>query len=101
MVKSADEAQSVEKPSKSSFFILLAISLHANKNGHMSSYQLLLTAILLVTPIQLRWYINNSRDTKWASVTDFTQQQYSKTGDADFHCFVSSEFFHTLEHFYT
>ena len=56
--------------------------------GHTSSYQLLLTTILLT--VQLRWYINKSCEMKWPSVTDFTWQQHSKR--CQLHHFVSSEY---------
>ena len=78
MVKSADKVQSEEEPSKSkvssfwSPFLYMLIEKWPYL-GHTSSYQLLLTAILLVMPIRLRWYINISHETKWPSVTDFMQ----------------------------
>ena len=62
MVKPADEAQSEEEPSKSkvssfwSSFLYMLIEKWAQL-GHTSPYKLLLTAILPVMSVQLRWLI--------------------------------------------
>ena len=67
-----------------SFFILVAISLHANRKMATTwPYKLLLTAIVLPMPVRFRWYTSKSSETKWLSVTDFMHWWYGKTGDAE------------------
>ena len=66
LTKAAEETRSEEEPSKSkSLFILVAISLHANRKKAITwPYQLFRNAILPIMPVYFKYYINKSHETK-------------------------------------
>ena len=81
LAKAADESRSREAASKSKVSSFLSPFLYKRLEkqpllGHTSFYQLILSAILLLTCIQFRWYKNISRETKWPPVTVVTRSQY-------------------------